>query len=203
MKSLKRTLAIGMVLAMTGLTYAETPLPARGPLPFTAFDQDGNGSISRAEFEAVHGQRLQTPNPQGYSVRRRMDPPDFASFDSDGNGSLSPDELANGQRNRMLQRRPRMGGMGGNPAMGPGRGRNMPAFGEFDLNGDGYLTQQEFEQARANRIRQRAEQGYLMRNLQNAPPYADIDSNGDGAVTPDEFSAAQMRHRMNRMQNTR
>ena len=200
MKSLKRRLAIGMLFAMSGLAYGASPLPARGPLPFTAFDQDGNGSISRQEFEAVHGQRLQAPNPQGSATRRMMNPPDFSSFDTDGNGALSPDELANGQRNRMQQRQPGMGGMGANPAMGPGRGRNMPTFGSFDLNGDGQLTQQEFEQARANRIRERAEQGYLMRNLKNAPPYSDIDSNGDGVVTPDEFSAAQLRHRMVRMQ---
>jgi len=200
MKSLKRLLATGILFAMTGMVCAESPLPARGPLPFTAFDQDGNGSISQEEFAAVHGQRLQAPNPQGNSARRWMDPPDFASFDTDGNGSLSPDELAIGQRNRMLQRRQQMGGGGGNPAMGPGRGRNMPAFEAFDLNGDGQLTQQEFEQARAKRISERAQQGYLMRNLQNAPPYGDIDSNGDGSVTPDEFAAAQMRHRMSRMQ---
>lgn len=197
MKSLKRTLAMGMLFAMTGLLYAGSPVPARGPLPFSQFDQDGNGTISRQEFDAVHGQRLQAPNPQGNSARRWMDPPDFASFDTDGNGSLSPDELATGQRNRMLQRQSRMGGT---PGMGPGRGRNMPTFEAYDLNGDGRLVQEEFEQARANRIRERSQQGYLMRNLQNAPSYGSIDSNGDGTVTPDEFAAAQLRHRQDRLQ---
>ncbi len=71
----------------------------------------------------------------------------------------------------------------------------MPAFSEFDLNADGVLQPQEFEHARAQRIRERAEQGYLMRNLQNAPPFSSIDANGDGVVTPAEFAAAQAAHR--------
>jgi Ca2+-binding EF-hand superfamily protein len=71
----------------------------------------------------------------------------------------------------------------------------MPAFSEFDLNADGLLQRQEFEQARAQRIRERAEQGYRMRNLQNAPAFSSIDGNGDGVVSPQEFAAAQAQHR--------
>jgi Ca2+-binding EF-hand superfamily protein len=71
----------------------------------------------------------------------------------------------------------------------------MPAFSEFDLDGDGLLQRQEFEQARAQRIRQRAEQGYRMRNLHNAPTFSSIDGNADGVVSAPEFAAAQARHR--------
>jgi Ca2+-binding EF-hand superfamily protein len=71
----------------------------------------------------------------------------------------------------------------------------MPTFSEFDLDGDGLLKRQEFEQARAQRIRERIEQGYRMRNLQNAPTFTTIDSNGDGVVSAPEFAAAQTRHR--------
>ena len=80
--------------------------------------------------------------------------------------------------------------------MGPGAsmGRNMPAFAEFDLNGDGALTEQEFDEARANRIKERSQQGYPMRNLANAPSLEAIDQNGDGRITPDEFTAAQAQH---------
>jgi len=76
----------------------------------------------------------------------------------------------------------------------------MPSFQSFDLNGDGVLRQEEFQQARAQRIRDRLEQGYQMRNLGNAPTFSEIDSNGDALVTPAEFSAAQMQHRLNRRQ---
>jgi Ca2+-binding EF-hand superfamily protein len=81
--------------------------------------------------------------------------------------------------------------------MGMG-GRNMPAFSEFDMNGDGVLKQDEFEQARAKRISERASQGYLMRNLANAPTFASIDKDSNGEVTPQEFVAAQIAHRKQR-----
>jgi Ca2+-binding EF-hand superfamily protein len=78
-------------------------------------------------------------------------------------------------------------------------GPNMPAFADFDLNQDGALTKEEFQQARAKRISERASQGYQMRNLANAPSFESIDSDGNGEVSPDEFNTAQMAHRQQRM----
>jgi hypothetical protein len=218
MKPFRKSLLMGALISLAGIVSAQTPIPtARGPMPFSAFDLNADGTVSRQEFESLHAQRRQMPNPQGYSARRLTDPPKFNDFDQNGDGSLSADEFAQGQFNRMQQRRQQMWGpgQGGNvprrPAMsrgmgqgmgpgmgqgmGPGRGRNMPSFSEFDLNADGVLQPQEFEQARAQRIRERAEQGYLMRNLQNAPPFGSIDVNGDGLVTPAEFASAQAAHR--------
>ena len=68
-------------------------------------------------------------------------------------------------------------------------------FGACDQNGDGGLTQQEFYDARAQRMRERAQQGYPMRNASNAPPFEDVDGDGNGVVSPDEFTAAQAEHR--------
>ncbi|MEJ2464171.1 MAG: EF-hand domain-containing protein [Candidatus Thiodiazotropha sp.] len=210
MKYFRKTLLMGALISMAGIATAQPPIPnSRGPLPFTAFDQNGDGSISQQEFDTVHVQRQRAPNPQGYSARRLYDPPQFSDFDQNGDGGLSPEELAEGQRSRMQQRqqqmmntgqRPNMpagGGMGPGmrPGMGQGMGRNMPSFAEFDQNGDGVLQQQEFEQARAERIRKRAEQGYMMRNLKNAPHFSSIDGNVDGVVSPEEFSAAQAQRR--------
>jgi hypothetical protein len=67
------------------------------------------------------------------------------------------------------------------------------------LNSDGALTEQEFYEARANRIAERSQQGYPMRNLANAPSFEVVDLNGDGQITPDEFSAGQAQHRQQGM----
>lgn len=220
MKHLSKSLLIGALISLAGAVLAQPPLPSgRGPMPFSVFDHNGDGTISRQEFESTHAQRQQAPDPQGYAARRYYDPPQFSEFDQNGDGLLSPDELSQGQLKRQQQRglgqgyttqRPGMGpgrGRGMGPGMGQGmgsgsgagmgawRGRNMPTFSEFDLDADGLLQPQEFEQARAKRIRERAEQGYRMRNLQNAPPFSSIDGNGDGVVSPQEFAAAQAQHR--------
>ena len=82
-------------------------------------------------------------------------------------------------------------GMGQNQGMGKGMGRNRPAFSEYDLNGDGKITEKEFNEARSKRISERAQQGYQMRNLGSAPSFADIDTNGDGEISVEEFAAHQ------------
>jgi len=49
-------------------------------------------------------------------------------------------------------------------------------------------------------MRQRAAQGYRMRNAANAPTFESIDTDADGKITPEEFSAhqAMMRQQMRR-----
>ncbi len=81
-------------------------------------------------------------------------------------------------------------GMGG-PGPGMGMGRNMPTFSDYDLNSDGNITEQEFNEARAKRRDESAQQGYPMRNAGNAPAFKELDSNGDGVVNADEFAAHQ------------
>jgi Ca2+-binding EF-hand superfamily protein len=76
-----------------------------------------------------------------------------------------------------------------------GKGKNMPTFAEFDLNGDGGITGNEFNTAHAERIAKHAQEGRKMKNLANACSFADIDTDGDGVVTPNEFSAHQVEHR--------
>lgn len=86
-------------------------------------------------------------------------------------------------------------GMGMGPGRGMGMGRNMPTFGEFDLNGDGTLTESEFYEARTKRMTERAAQGFPMRNAARAPDFGTFDTNADGKVTPEEFAAGQAAHR--------
>ena len=90
--------------------------------------------------------------------------------------------------------------MGPGGGMGKGMGRNMPSFAEFDLNGDGTLAKEEFYDARAKRMYDRAEQGYPLRNAATAPSFEEIDTNSDGKVDPDEFKTHQAQHRQMRNQ---
>jgi hypothetical protein len=82
------------------------------------------------------------------------------------------------------------------PAGGPGP---MPMFADFDLNKDGRITEDEFNEARAARIADRAQKGYPMRGLANASSFADIDTNHDGTLSPAEFAAHQAAHRQQMM----
>jgi Ca2+-binding EF-hand superfamily protein len=77
-----------------------------------------------------------------------------------------------------------------------GMGKNMPAFSEFDLNGDEAISSDEFYKARADRITKHAQEGREMKNLANAPSFEDIDTDGDEAISSEEFAAHQAGHRM-------
>jgi hypothetical protein len=94
-------------------------------------------------------------------------------------------------------------GMGPGGGQGRGMGRNMPTFGEFDLDKNGYLHKEEFIEARTKRITQRAKEGYMMRGLSNMMEFEDIDKDGDGKITPDEFAQGVAAHRQEHMQQMR
>lgn len=78
------------------------------------------------------------------------------------------------------------------PRFGP------PVFADFDSNGDGVLSEQEFVDGRNKRIAERAAAGFPMRGLNQAEEFKTLDRNGDGGITPDEFTAHQQGHMQNR-----
>ena len=81
-----------------------------------------------------------------------------------------------------------------------GMGKNMPAFADCDLNGDGTITEDEFTKARSERIAKRAQEGRQMKNLANAPSFDDIDVDDNGEIDADEFAAHQAEHKKKRSQ---
>ena len=204
MKSLTKSIALALLAGSVTLVSAQsTALPPRGPLPFSAYDSDGSGAISEQEFDAVRAERRAARAAEGRAMRNAPYAPAFSEFDRDGDGQLSPDELTAGQTTQMQKRFATRGsGMQWGPGQGRGGGwgRNMPSFAEFDLDGDGVLVEDEFIEARGQRISERARQGYRMRGLSNAQPFSEVDRDGDGQVTPEEFSLAQALHRQNRFQ---
>lgn len=212
------TAAIG--LGLPAVAAAEGEVPDRGPIPFSAFDHDGDGVVSREEFHTTRGDRMSQRAEEGRPMRGHATAPTFEDFDSNGDGVLSEDELAAGQGMRR-QQRPGMGqgggpgmrqgmgrgmgqgggmgqgmGRGGGRGMGQGRGMaNAPAFADYDLDGDGSIGREEFQQAQQERMRERAEQGYTMRNRADAPTFDDLDTDGDGRVSNAEFAEHQAQRR--------
>lgn len=183
--------AAGLLIVLSGISV---PMSAsaqegatRGPAPLSAYDTNGDGVVSEAEFDAFRSARMTGRAAEGRPMRGAASAPAFADFDTNSDGQIDADELAAGQRNRMQRGR----GPGGGNAPRQGMQRDMPVFADYDTNGDGKITSDEFESARAARISKRAQQGYRMQGLASAPEFSDIDANGDGAVSPTEFKALQ------------
>jgi len=69
-----------------------------------------------------------------------------------------------------------------------------PAFSDFDQDGDGFVSPDEFNAARAARHEAMAKEGHPMKGMASAPSFEDIDSNGDGKLSEAELTAAQQAH---------
>lgn len=81
------------------------------------------------------------------------------------------------------------------PDAGSPRGRRMPEFNDYDLNGDGIVGEQEFGEARKSRVEERMREERRMRNQADAPPFSEIDNDGDGVITREEFIRHQETNR--------
>ena len=166
-------------------------VPERGPVPFAAYDTDADGFITQAEFDAVRSARAAMQQASGRPAQGMGNAPTFQMLDVNADNRLTADELAIGQRVQMGAGQGRGNGQG----MRNTQAKNMPAFSDYDLNADGGITQQEFNSARGARITERAQQGYMMKNLANAPSFMDVDTDANGVISSDEFAAHQMLHR--------
>lgn len=66
----------------------------------------------------------------------------------------------------------------------------MP-FSSFDTNGDGIITQSEFSYMKNERMKEKYEEGRLLRNSANSPNFGEIDKNGDGKINRNEYQIHQ------------
>jgi Ca2+-binding EF-hand superfamily protein len=74
-------------------------------------------------------------------------------------------------------------------------GRHQPpAFSEFDQDGDGFVSEDEFNSFREARHEAMAKAGKPMKGMASAPAFSDVDADGDGKLTEAELTAAQQAH---------
>ena len=212
MEIIKGSMPLGLIAAFAGAvipvyvlaTGLQTELPARGPIPFTAFDHDANGFISAEEFDATRNARMGMKARDNRPMHGKGSMCSFTEIDKDGDGKLTQEELIAGQNAHMQARREMMRqgkgmGQGMGRGMGQGMGKNMPVFADFDADGDGKIIESEFTQARQQRINEMEQQGRQMKNMSHAPSFTDIDLNHDGEISRDEFAS----HQSERHQNMR
>ena len=69
-----------------------------------------------------------------------------------------------------------------------------PTFEDFDTDGDGFVSEAEFNTLRSERIAARAAEGRQMKGVASAPAFSTIDSNGDGKLDLEEFTAGRDAH---------
>jgi len=130
----RATLATLLVLAVTPVPAADPAIPARGPLPFSGVDADGNGQVSQEEFNRAHTERLQQRSQSENQYRYMGNAPAFGDVDRNADGGLSREEFqAHQQQQRELhqqqyqQRQQQMYqepmNMGGPGGMGTGQGQ--------------------------------------------------------------------------------
>lgn len=66
-----------------------------------------------------------------------------------------------------------------------------PVFEDFDTDGDGFVSEEEFLTLRSERMAARAAEGGKMKGAATAPPFSAVDTDGDGKLNQAEFTAGR------------
>lgn len=143
-----RNILIGtLVIALGGAGFAMAEGRQDRGASFETLDQNGDGSITQAEMDAIAAER-------------------FATRDENNDGALSKDELLKGASARAERRVERMlDRLDANDdgqltqaelSERPGRGR---LFERLDANEDGAISQAEFDEARGKMRKNRRQGG--------------------------------------------
>ena len=106
---MKRTLLIA-VLAITGTLMAGQGMQRPS---FADLDRNGDGKISRQEFEQTRQERMKKMAEAGRMMRHAGDAPQFSDIDTNHDGYLERNEFQK-HRQQCRQRRGRGMGMGRN-----------------------------------------------------------------------------------------
>ena len=73
-------------------------------------------------------------------------------------------------------------------------GMDMPKFSDFDANGDGKISEQEFNEFHAARMSKMAQEGRKMKHAGKMPGFSDIDTNADDFINEHELTTHQAEH---------
>ncbi|MDB5362845.1 MAG: EF-hand protein [Rhodospirillales bacterium] len=123
-------------------------------------DKNGNGLISKAEFEAAVPSNITTAQADQL----------FAGIDTKGTGSVTATQLRQGLA----------AAIAAGPVQAAPTGGTHRLFAALDTNGDGHVTKAELEKDRASGLTKK----------QADAVFAKLDTNGDGTLTPAEFAQA-------------
>ena len=78
---------------------------------------------------------------------------------------------------------------------GKGMGHNMPVLADIDSDGDGFISEDELNSFRGERMAKMAQEGRQMKHAGGMPSFQDIDTDGDGRISEAEFEAHKQEHR--------
>ena len=198
MSNVKRVISLGLLGIVAGGFLAINAQAGQGsqggPPPFSDFDLDGNGFVSEEEFNIVRGQHMAAKAAEGKQMKGAATAPAFADIDKDGDGQLNPEELSAAQKAHMAERHGKGEGKRHRHGQGKGMKHNMPTFSDFDLDGNGVITEAEFNEGHAKKMSEMAAAGHQMKHAEDAPGFKGIDSDGNDEISKEEFSAHQAEH---------
>ncbi len=155
---------------------------------FTTFDVDGNGLITKKEFEQVKAKRRS--NKSG-KRRNATGAPSFKSFDVDGDGFITKAEFRQKRATQNKKRQANSHSKRKSNRKKSKKGKNRQvSFRTLDVDGNGLITPDELTQAQ--RVRENNRKG--AKAIQDVP-FKRIDANGDGEITRKEYADFQAKRK--------
>ncbi len=115
-------------LSLSGGLLVAGDLPTRGPIPFAAWDADGNGAIDEKEFTNVREQRQNENTTDGRLGKNMASAPTFAQIDGDSDGQITEEELTAMQQRQFHKRGMGRGHRGGDCGMKQGLAQGYQAM---------------------------------------------------------------------------